>query len=80
MAPCPAERHGGTMLFAGAIDVPTELVFAILAGLAIAGALVSATGGLVAWLLCRQRRAFWLGSLAFAIVAVVAVANGGRMA
>ena len=60
------------MLLAGAIDIPTELILAFLAGLLIAAILVVSTGGLLAWSISgRRRSAFRLGSLAFLGVAVL---------
>ena len=69
MARAATDRQCHPMLFAGAIEIPTELIIAILAGLLLAALLVISTGGLLAWVLCRERKAFWLGSLAFLLVA-----------
>ena len=69
MAQAATDRHCHPMLFAGAIEIPTELIVAILAGLLLAALVVISTGGLLAWVLCRERKAFWLGSLAFLLVA-----------
>ena len=68
MAQAAIDRHCHPMLFAGAIEIPTELIIAILAGLLLAALLVISTGGLLAWMICRERKAFWLGSLAFLLV------------
>ena len=68
--PWPAGRRTGRVTPCCSPEpssVPTELIVAILAALLLVAVLVISTGGLLAWLLCRERKAFWLGSLAFAL-------------